>query len=74
MTSQCQSYFSVAFSMIEQDFDRINDEIMHAEKKLKENIRKLYDAEKQPEIVGLNLKSLSNDERQEFDRLLQPYT
>lgn len=48
-------------------------EISQAEKKLKENIKKLYDAEKKPEIRGFNLKSLSREERQEFDQLLEPY-
>ena len=48
-------------------------EISRAEKQLKENIKKLYDAEKQPEIRGYNLKSLSRDERREFDQLLEPY-
>lgn len=55
------------------DFDQINVEISRAEKKLKEKIKKLYDAEKQPEIRGYNLKSLSREERQEFDQLLEPY-
>ena len=55
------------------DFDQINEDINCAEKKLKENIKKLYDAEQKPEIRGLNLKSLSREERQEFDRLLEPY-
>ena len=57
-----------------KDFDRINAEISQAEKKLKESIKKLYDAEKKPEIRGFNLRSLSREEREEFDRLLQPYT
>ncbi len=55
------------------DFDQINQEIIQAEKNLKENIKKLYDAEKKPEIRGFNLKSLSREERQEFDQLLEPY-
>ena len=55
------------------DFDQITTQINQAETKLKENVKKLYDAEKKPEIRGLNLKSLSKDERQEFDRLLEPY-
>ena len=56
------------------DFDQINVEISQAEKKLKENVKKLYDAEKKPEIRGFNLKSLSREERQELDQLLEPYT
>ncbi|UJR25908.1 hypothetical protein I4U23_007256 [Adineta vaga] len=59
--------------LIDRDFDQINLEINQAEKKLKENIKKLYDAEKKPEIRGFNLKSLSREERQEFDQLLEPY-
>ena len=55
------------------DFDQINQEINQAEKNLKENIKKLYDAEKKPEIRGFNLKSLSREERQEFDQLMEPY-
>jgi hypothetical protein len=55
------------------DFDQINEEINRAEKNLKENIKKLYDAEKKPEIGGFHLKSLSREERQEFDQLLEPY-
>ena len=55
------------------DFDQINEEINRAEKNLKENIKKLYDAEKKPEIRGYNLRSLSRGERQEFDQLLEPY-
>lgn len=55
------------------DFDQINEEIQRAERNLKENVKKLYDAEKKPEIRGLNLKSLSREERQEFDRLIEPY-
>jgi hypothetical protein len=55
------------------DFDQLNHEINQAEKNLKENIKKLYDAEKKPEIRGLSLKSLSREERQEFDQLLEPY-
>ena len=55
------------------DFDQINEEIQRAEKNLKENVKKLYDAEKKPEIRGLNLKSLSREERQELDQLLEPY-
>jgi hypothetical protein len=60
-------------SFVRLDFDQINEEITRAEKNLKENIKKLYDAEKKPEIRGYNLKSLSREERQEFDRLLEPY-
>ncbi|CAF3661284.1 unnamed protein product [Rotaria socialis] len=59
--------------LIDRDFDQMNIEINQAEKKLKENIRKLYDAEKKPEIRGFNLKSLSREERQEFDQILEPY-
>ncbi|CAF0724339.1 unnamed protein product [Rotaria sp. Silwood1] len=59
--------------LIDRDFDQMNLEINQAEKKLKENIKKLYDAEKKPEIRGFNLKSLSREERQEFDQLLEPY-
>ncbi|CAF4731628.1 unnamed protein product, partial [Rotaria magnacalcarata] len=59
--------------LIDRDFDQMNIEINQAEKKLKENIKKLYDAEKKPEICGFNLKSLSREERQEFDQLLEPY-
>lgn len=55
------------------DFDQVNEEIQRAEKNLKENVKKLYDAEKKPEIRGFNLKSLSREERQEFDRLVEPY-
>ncbi|CAF1121957.1 unnamed protein product [Adineta ricciae] len=60
--------------LIDRDFDQINVEISQAEKKLKENVKKLYDAEKKPEIRGFNLKSLSREERQELDQLLEPYT
>jgi len=63
---------SISF-LFHLDFDQINLEINQAEKKLKENIKKLYDAEKKPEIRGFNLKSLSREERQEFDQLLEPY-
>ncbi|CAF2360658.1 unnamed protein product [Rotaria sp. Silwood2] len=59
--------------LIDRDFDQMNLEINQAEKKLKENIKILYDAEKKPEIRGFNLKSLSREERQEFDQLLEPY-
>lgn len=55
------------------DFDQMNLEINQAEKRLKENIKKLYDAEKKPEIRGFNLKSLSREEREEFNQLLEPY-
>ena len=48
------------------DFDQLNLEINQAEQNLKENIKKLYDAEKKPEIRGFNLKSLSREERQEI--------
>jgi len=58
---------------LDLDFDQINQEIQRAEKNLKENIKKLYDAEKKPEIRGYNLRSLTREERQEFDQLLQPY-
>ncbi|CAF1437388.1 unnamed protein product [Rotaria sordida] len=59
--------------LIDRDFDQMNLEINQAEKKLKENIKILYDAEKKPEIRGFHLKSLSREERQEFDQLLEPY-
>ncbi|CAF0880787.1 unnamed protein product [Adineta steineri] len=59
--------------LIDRDFDQLNIEINQAEKNLKENIKKLYDAEKKPEIRGFHLKSLSREERQEFDQLLEPY-
>ncbi len=59
--------------MLDIDFDQLSHEINRAEKNLKENIKKLYDAEKKPEIRGFNLKSLSREERQEFDQLLEPY-
>lgn len=62
----CETFFDL-------DFDQINEEIQRAERNLKENVKKLYDAEKKPEIRGLNLKSLSREERQEFDRLIEPY-
>lgn len=59
--------------LFDLDFDQINEEIQRAEKNLKENVKKLYDAEKKPEIRGFNLKSLSREERQELDQLLEPY-
>ncbi|CAF0752068.1 unnamed protein product [Didymodactylos carnosus] len=58
---------------VQRDFDQMDREISQAEKNLKENVKKLYDAEKKPEIKGLGLKSLSREERNEFDDLLQPY-
>ena len=56
------------------DFDQINAEILQVEKKLKESVAKLYDAEKRPEIRGLHLKALSRDEREQLDQLLEPFT
>ncbi len=71
---EVESSFEINRSILSfLDFDQINEEINRAEKNLKENIKKLYDAEKKPEIGGFNLKSLSREERQEFDQLLEPY-
>lgn len=59
-----------AVNILEKDHSSVDIQIRNLEKGLKIKVNKLYEAEQRPELKGLNLVPLSNEERESLFNII----